>query len=82
MVFSRRKFVGATAAAIGGVPIRQGRASDLKSRRPNILIFLTDDHSQIAQQAYGNPDVVTPHMSAIAADGVTMPQALTTCPVG
>jgi len=81
MKFSRRNFLGAVAAAAGSSALRRGRASDIKPRRPNILIFLTDDHSQIAQQAYGNPDVVAPHMTAIAENGVKMTQAFTTCPV-
>jgi arylsulfatase A-like enzyme len=49
--------------------------------RPNILVFLTDDHGQWLQQAYGNSEVHTPNMSRIARNGVRMTNAFTTCPV-
>jgi arylsulfatase A-like enzyme len=49
--------------------------------KPNILVFLTDDHGQWLQQAYGNSEVHTPNMSRIARNGVRMTNAFTTCPV-
>ena len=49
--------------------------------RPNILVFLTDDHGQWLQQAYGNTEVRTPNMNRIAARGVRMANAYTPCPV-
>lgn len=49
--------------------------------RPNILVFLTDDHGQWLQQTYGNSEVHTPNMSRIARKGVRMTNAFTTCPV-
>ena len=49
--------------------------------RPNILVFLTDDHGQWAQHAYGNSELKTPNMDRLAARGVRMNQAITTCPV-
>ena len=52
-----------------------------KSKRPNILVFLTDDHAQWLQQAYGNSEVKTPNMERIARHGVCMTNAYTTCPV-
>ena len=58
-----------------------GKTRDGKTRRPNILVFLADDHAQWLQQAYGNSEVQTPNMSRIARDGVVMRNAFTTCPV-
>ena len=81
MSANRRQFLASAAAAAALTAVRTGRASDLKSRRPNILVFLTDDQAQWAQQSYGNPDVVSPNMAAIADRGVKMTQAFTTCPV-
>lgn len=49
--------------------------------RPNIVVFLTDDHGQWLQQAYGNSEVHTPNMTRIARNGVRMTNAFTTCPV-
>jgi len=52
-----------------------------KPRRPNILVFLTDDHGQWAQHAYGNSELHTPNMDRLAARGTRMRQAFTTSPV-
>jgi choline-sulfatase len=49
--------------------------------RPNILVFLTDDHGQWLQQAYGNTEVRTPNLNRIASRGIRMANAYTPCPV-
>ncbi len=64
------------AGAIPNAPPRNG-----SSAKPNILIFLTDDHGQWLQQAYGNSEVRTPNMTRIAGNGVRMTNAFTTSPV-
>lgn len=51
------------------------------NKRPNILVFLTDDHAQWLQQAYGNSEVRTPNMNRIARSGIRMNNAFTTSPV-
>lgn len=38
---------------------------------PNIVVLLTDDQAFDTLGCYGNPDVVTPHIDQLAADGVT-----------
>jgi arylsulfatase A-like enzyme len=52
-----------------------------KLKRPNILVFLTDDHGQWAQHAYGDAELLTPNMDRLAARGMRMTEAFTTCPV-
>lgn len=54
---------------------------DQYASKPNILVFLTDDHGQWLQQAYGNSEVRTPNMSRLASSGVRMTNAFTTSPV-
>ena len=49
--------------------------------RPNILVFLSDDHGQWLQQAYGNSEVRTPNLNRLATRGVRMVNAYTPCPV-
>ncbi len=49
--------------------------------RPNILVFLSDDHAQWLQEAYGNSEVHTPNMSRVARHGVRMTNAFTPSPV-
>ena len=38
--------------------------------RPNIVFLLTDDQTTYSLGCYGNPDVKTPNMDALAADGM------------
>lgn len=52
-----------------------------KHRRPNIVVFLTDDHGQWANGCYGNREVNTPSIDWLAAHGVRMQNAMTPTPV-
>lgn len=65
-----------SSAATGAEPVKPSVA-----KRPNILVFLSDDHAQWLQQAYGNSEVLTPNMERIARNGVRMTNAFTPCPV-
>ena len=44
--------------------------------RPNILVFLTDDHGQWAQHAYGDAELVTPNMDRLAMRGTRMTRSV------
>ena len=61
--------------------VSQAAPAESKLDRPNILVFLTDDHGQWAQHAYGNSELKTPNLDHLAARGIRMRQAFTTCPV-
>ena len=49
--------------------------------RPNILLFLTDDHGQWANGSYGNSELLTPNLDRLAAEGARFANAFTPCPV-
>jgi arylsulfatase A-like enzyme len=49
--------------------------------RPNIVVFLSDDHGQWATNRYGTSALRTPNMDRIAATGVRMNRAFTPSPV-
>ena len=49
--------------------------------RPNILVFLSDDHGQWASRPYGNRELVTPTLDYLARIGARMENAFTPCPV-
>lgn len=49
--------------------------------RPNILVFLTDDHAQWATGHTGSADLQTPALDFLAETGVRMANAFTPCPV-
>ena len=51
------------------------------SRRPNIVLFLTDDHGAWANGCYGNGEVHSPALDALAAGGALFKQAYTPTPV-
>ena len=48
--------------------------------RPNILVFLSDDHGQWASRPYGNRELVTPTLDHLARCGARMGNAFTPCP--
>ena len=43
--------------------------SVVEAKRPNIVFLLTDDQSTYSAGCYGNPDVLTPNMDQLGADG-------------
>ena len=49
--------------------------------RPNILVFLSDEHSPLTLGCYGNKIVQTPAMDRLAAEGVTFERAYCQSPV-
>lgn len=51
------------------------------SAPPNILVFLTDQHSPLALGCYGHPIVETPALDRLAADGVRFEQAYCNSPL-
>lgn len=51
-----------------------------QSTKPNIVVFISDDHSQLDSQAYGATDIVTPNMAKLAADGVRFTHAFVASP--
>ncbi len=46
--------------------------------RPNIVLIVSDDHGREALGCYGNPIIETPHLDALAADGVRFTNAFCT----
>ena len=49
--------------------------------KPNLLVFLTDDHAQWAMGAYGNRGIRTPALDYLAQTGVLFENAFTPTPV-
>lgn len=80
MTLSRRDLLKSVGAVAASSAFARGKGL-VGASRPNILVFLTDDHGQWLQQAYGNSEVHTPNMSRIARNGVLLRNAYTTSPV-
>ena len=47
---------------------------------PNIVVFLSDDHTLTDSSLYGSTDLKTPNMERIAKDGMTFDQAFVASP--
>ena len=43
--------------------------------RPNIVFILTDNHGAWTLGCYGNPDIRTPHIDRLAAQGIRFTRA-------
>lgn len=63
------------------LPLLLITATTSYAARPNIVAIVTDDQGQWACGAYGNEDIVTPHMDSLARDGLLFRKAMTVCPV-
>ncbi len=48
--------------------------------KPNIIIYLSDDHGWEFLRCYGNPDIKTPHLDRIAEEGMRFSHAFTPTP--
>ncbi len=57
------------------------RASELGSARPNVVLIVTDNHGAWTLGCYGNPDIQTPNLDRMAAEGVRFAQAFSSNPV-
>ncbi len=49
--------------------------------KPNIIVFLSDDHAQWALPSYGNSQILAPNLEYLANTGVLMQNAFTPTPV-
>lgn len=50
-------------------------------RPPNLVFILTDNQGAWSLGCYGNPDIRTPHIDRLAADGIRFTRALSSNPV-
>jgi uncharacterized sulfatase len=62
-------------------PIIAGAASSNRlAAKPNIVVFLGDDHSVLDSEVYGNREVRTPNMRRLAESGLTFTHAFVASP--
>ena len=83
--FLRRATLGAGALAAGfPLRLRSGQASLGKDsdagKRLNVLVFMTDQHHAAWLGCAGHPVVKTPHLDALARQGVRFTQAFVPVP--
>ncbi len=78
---SRRNFMkgcaaGASLFMSGGLAGKPASAGE--SRRPNIVLIVSDDHGLEAVGCYGNPVIKTPNLDGLAREGVHFTNAFCT----
>src|ERR1044071_7106986 len=68
--FSRRSFLrGCAAAGAAAVAAPRIWGAEARSKRPNVLMLLTDDQRWDTLGCMGNPIIQTPNVDSIAARG-------------
>lgn len=55
-------------------------AAPLAAAAPNIVVFLSDDHTLRDCSVYGSPDIATPNMDRLAAEGMVFERAYVASP--
>ncbi len=51
------------------------------AERPNVVLIMTDNHGAWTLGCYGNPDIRTPHIDRLAAEGTLFTRAFASNPV-
>ncbi len=60
--------------------VNQIKAADPPATRPNMVVFLSDDHTWRDSSVYGSPDINTPNMQRLADAGMTFDNAFVASP--
>jgi len=55
-------------------------STNTETQKPNIVFIVSDDHSVPYLGCYGNPDLNTPNLDKLAAEGIRYNRAYTTAP--
>jgi N-sulfoglucosamine sulfohydrolase len=75
---NRRDFVKGCAASLVSSTLVSRRAVARKSKRPNVVLIVSDDHGLETLGCYGNPVIKTPNLDGLAAEGVRFTNAFCT----
>jgi len=67
-----------TTSALFSTALLPNLALAAKDDRPNIVLFVSDDHGLDALGCYGNPVIKTPNLDALAAEGSRFTNAFCT----
>jgi len=74
----RRQFLRLTGLAAAGVMLPcHSRGSEASPAKPNMILFLGDDHSAWDAGCYGNKVVRTPNLDRLASEGMRFNRAFT-----
>jgi arylsulfatase A-like enzyme len=74
-------FAGTSTPAPVPSPPGGPTAARASAARPNLVFILTDNQGAWTLGCYGNPDIRTPHVDRLAAEGIRFTRALSSNPV-
>jgi len=78
----RREFLKGCALGAAALPFVQSAAlAQSPPPRPNVIFFLTDDMGWGDPSCYGNPEMKTPNIDRLAAEGVRFTQFYAASPI-
>lgn len=66
--------------ALATVLLCQTPATSLAATPPNIVVFISDDHTLRDSSVYGAKDIITPHMDVLASAGLVFDRAFAPSP--
>ncbi|MDY0354839.1 MAG: sulfatase [Sedimentisphaerales bacterium] len=75
---NRRQFLRLSAGAAALASFSWTASHAGASNRPNIVLVVSDDHGRGDLGCYGNPVIQTPHLDALATEGVRFTNAFCT----
>lgn len=75
----RREFLGAAAGGLTALTL--GAASAPERRRPNVIFAFSDEHRYQSTSFTEMPELKTPHLAELAAQGVTFTHCISNYPV-
>ncbi|HVB28575.1 MAG TPA: sulfatase-like hydrolase/transferase [Terriglobia bacterium] len=80
---TRRQFIETASMAALGTTFASvaGKASALPSKRPNILLILSDEHNASVTGCYGNSTILTPYLDELASRSVLFENCYTNSPL-
>lgn len=74
------RLVAFLGLCLGLATVASAATATASPGRPNIVVFIADDHGMLDSQPYGSEEVRTPHMARLAADGVRFTHAFVASP--
>src|ERR1700742_3992522 len=79
----RRRFIQASGATVAAMGLPGGllQAEEPAKRQPNVLFIMPDEWRGQALGCMGHPDVHTPHIDQLAAEGMLFRQTFANTPV-
>jgi arylsulfatase A-like enzyme len=75
------KMFGAIGASLATAPLLSSGAQNAgKPARPNLVVYMSDDHGMLFSEPYGAANIRTPNLARFAAEGMKFTHAFNTSP--